>query len=255
VESLPPQVQAAARGPARRMVADKLVEVKLLAGEAQKEGLEKDPKIQAQLELQRQQVLAQAMAEKAQKTTDEAALKKQYEDKKGDFETVKARHILIHTKGAPGQLAAGKTELTDEQAKAKAEELRKRIVDKKEDFGAIAKAESDDPGSAQAGGELPPFTKGQMVPDFEKSAFSLKPGEVSEPVKTPFGYHLIQVQERKTPSFDDVKEELQAQQGPQKVEEFVKKLKAQTPVKIDESFFGPAVTRPSRPANMPPKPE
>jgi peptidyl-prolyl cis-trans isomerase D len=64
------------------------------------------------------------------------------------------------------------------------------------DFAAVAQRESADPGSAQRGGELGSFGRGQMVPAFEQAAFSLPVGQVSEPVQTPFGYHLIQVQQR-----------------------------------------------------------
>lgn len=254
VDSLPAEVQSQARGPARRMIADKLVEVKLLAAQARKEGLDKEPRILAQFELQNQQVLAQAMAEKALKNKDEAGLQKLYDEKKGEMEQVKARHILIRSKDSPAPAAPGKPELTDEQAKAKALDLRNQLVNKKADFATLAKDNSDDPGSATRGGMLPPFGKGQMVSEFEKSAFSLKPGDISEPIKTPFGYHLIQVEERKTPSFDEVKEELAAQQAPKKLEELLKKLKTENPVTIDEGFFGPAVTRPARPM-MPPMPE
>jgi peptidyl-prolyl cis-trans isomerase C len=245
VDTLPPQIQAMARGQGKRMLADKLADVKLLSGEAVKQGLDKEPKVQMQLELNREQTLAQAMAEKASKGGDDTAAKAQYEAHKADYEQVKARHILIRTKDAPSPAAPGKAELTDDQAKAKATELRDKIVNKKQDFAEIAKAESDDPGSGQMGGELGFFGKGQMVGPFEQAAFSLKPGEVSEPVRTPFGYHIIQVEEHKTPTYEDMKDQLTREQGPQKVDAFLKQLKETTPVKLDESFFGPPATHPA----------
>ncbi len=75
----------------------------------------------------------------------------------------------------------------------KIQDARKRIVDDGEDFATVAKEVSEDPGSAPNGGDLGCFSKGQMVPEFEKAAFSLEKGEVSQPIKTDFGYHIIQV--------------------------------------------------------------
>jgi peptidyl-prolyl cis-trans isomerase C len=257
LDALPPQVQAMVKSdPARtrRLIGDKLAEITLLAQEARKEGVDKDPKFLAQQKLQQDQMLAQFVAEKAASGADEAALKKQYEENKANYDQVTARHILIRAKGSPAPVAPGKQELTDEQAKAKAAELRDRIVNKKEDFATLAKAESDDLGSGQRGGDLGSFGKGMMVGEFEKTAFSLKPGDVSGPVKTQFGYHLIQVQEHKTPSFDEVKEQLKGQQGPKRVEDLVARLKAENKVTLNEAYFGPAATKPAMPA-MPPMPE
>jgi peptidyl-prolyl cis-trans isomerase SurA len=76
-------------------------------------------------------------------------------------------------------------------------DARKRIVDDGEDFAEVAKEVSEDPGSAPNGGDLGCFTKDQMVPEFADAAFSLEKGEVSQPVKTDFGYHLIQVYDTK----------------------------------------------------------
>jgi hypothetical protein len=83
----------------------------------------------------------------------------------------------------------------DAEALALANELRERIL-AGEDFAALAAAYSDDPGSAANGGDLGWFGRGRMVAPFEDAAFSLEVGEVSEPVKTDFGYHLIKVTEK-----------------------------------------------------------
>ena len=113
---------------------------------------------------------------------------------------VRARHILI---AVPDASDAAK----DAAAKAKAEGLLKQIRGGA-DFAALAKANSDDPGSKDTGGELGFFTKGKMVPAFEQAAFALQPGQTSDLVKTSFGYHIIQVEEKQvahTKSLDEVK--------------------------------------------------
>jgi peptidyl-prolyl cis-trans isomerase D len=102
-------------------------------------------------------------------------------------EQVKARHILI---GVP----QGADAKTDAAAKAKAEDLVKQIRGGA-DFAALAKANSTDPGSKDTGGELGFFGRKKMVPAFEKAAFALQPGQTSDPVKTDFGYHIIQVEQ------------------------------------------------------------
>jgi peptidyl-prolyl cis-trans isomerase D len=103
---------------------------------------------------------------------------------------VRARHILI-------AVPAGSDAKTDEAAKAKAQGILDQLH-KGADFAALAKADSDDPGSKAQGGELGWFTKEKMVPAFSQAAFALEPGQISGLVKTSFGYHIIQVEEKQT---------------------------------------------------------
>jgi peptidyl-prolyl cis-trans isomerase C len=115
-------------------------------------------------------------------------------------ELVKARHILIKVK---------KDSSEEERllAKERAEDILKRIKSG-EDFEKLVVEFSDDNATKSKGGSLGYIKKGMMVPDFEKVLFSLKPGEVSEVVKSRFGYHIIKVDEKKEPElepFDKVK--------------------------------------------------
>ena len=107
-------------------------------------------------------------------------------------EAVWARHILILTMDMSNkkELPADK----QEEAKKKAEELLERARNG-EDFAKLARENSEDAGSAQYGGDYV-FGKGRMDPEFEKAAFSLKPGEISGLVKTTYGYHIIKLEEK-----------------------------------------------------------
>ena len=120
----------------------------------------------------------------------EAELRKAYNANKDKYRTperVKERHILISSMNKP----------KDEQAKleAKAADLLKQIR-AGGDFAELAKKNSDDPGSAPKGGDLGWVTRGQMVKPFEEASFALKPNEISNLVKTDYGFHIVQVQEK-----------------------------------------------------------
>jgi peptidyl-prolyl cis-trans isomerase D len=114
------------------------------------------------------------------------AHKDQYQIK----EQVKVRHILI-------AVPAGADAKTDSSAKAKAEDILKQIKSGG-NFADLASKNSDDPGSKVQGGELGWLDRGKTVPEFDKAAFSLAPGQTSDLIKTQFGYHILQVEEKKT---------------------------------------------------------
>jgi len=138
----------------------------------------------------------------------------------GQPEQVRARHILVET---------------EEQAK----ELKERL-EAGEDFAALAKEHSIDRGSAARGGDLGWFGRGVMVEPFEKAAFSLKPGEVSDPVQTDFGYHLILVEERREAReavLDEetrsaIEDQLRAEKLSQRIPEWLNELRSNADVEI-----------------------
>lgn len=251
IESLPEQARAQARGPMKRQMAEQIARVKLLAAEAKKKGLDKDPGVQARIRFQTENLLAGAAYNEFQKNAnvDEPAVRKYYDEHKGEFERVEARHILIKFKGSPVPTRDGKPELTEEQALAKAQEVRKKLA-AGEDFAKLAKEESDDAGSGANGGELGAFGHNQMVPEFEKAAFALPVGQVSEPIRTQFGYHVIRVDKHESKAFDEMKSQLQDKLRPEAARESVEQLRKTANVTLDEAYFGPEQVAP--PAGAPP---
>jgi peptidyl-prolyl cis-trans isomerase C len=257
VAALPQQYQTYAHGAGKRQFAESLAQLVILSGEAEKRNLDKEPNGQEQIKFQRENLLAQAMFEDLQNAikVDDAAVATFYDAHKNEYESIKAKHILIRVKGAPMPGAEGKPELTDEQALAKAQEIRKKLV-AGGDFAAIAKADSDDTGSAAQGGELgEPFRRGMMVPPFEAAAFALKIGDISEPVKTPFGYHIIVVEEHKLKTLADVKPDIEKNLRPEMARKAVQDLRDKSNVQIDDEFFGPAPPAPAPPGAPPATPQ
>jgi peptidyl-prolyl cis-trans isomerase C len=176
-------------------------------------------------------LIEQEIASKVIISDDDA---KKFYDANGDKfkqpETVQASHILI---GVDPKASAEEKS----KAKEKAEALLKRAK-AGEDFASLAKGNSTCP-SAPQGGNLGYFGKGQMVPEFEKAAFALKPGEISDIVETQFGYHIIKVTDKKaagTVSFSDAKKEivnyLKIQKIQQDISALVDKLRKEAKIEI-----------------------
>jgi len=148
-----------------------------------------------------------------------------------ESEKVHASHILI---SAPKTADAA----TRDKARAKAEAILKDVQSGK-DFATLAKQNSEDPGSAANGGDLGFFQQGQMVPQFNEVAFSLKPGAVSKVVETDFGYHIIKVIEKqpgRTVPLDEAKprieQYLEAQNREKQTASFVNGLRAKGKVEV-----------------------
>lgn len=106
-----------------------------------------------------------------------------------DQETIEASHLLVQYKGS--MRARPNITRTKEEAKKRAEEALAKAKQKGADFGAIVAEYSDEPGAAQRKGKLGSFTRRRMVKPFSDAAFKLKPGQLSDVVETPFGYHVI----------------------------------------------------------------
>lgn len=189
---LPPMAPEARREYLVTYVTDMLLVAK--AAEDRKLGETEDFK--RKLANARTKLLMEALLQAEAKTavTDEA-MRKVYEEATkqiADEDEISARHILVET---------------EDEAKKILADLKKGA-----DFLAIAKEKSKDPGSKDNGGDLGFFGKDQMVPEFAEAAFKLNKGQLSEPVKSQFGWHIIRVDDKRkkqAPEFDKVKDQLQ----------------------------------------------
>lgn len=227
---------------ARRKLAEQLSEIYTYAAEARKLKIDENPSVKLQLQLQAESFLASNLYQRLleQNKPTEAAEKAWFEAHKDEFASAKARHILIRFKGSRVPLKKDQKDLTEEEALAKTNEIREKIA-KGEDFATLAKAESDDTGSGAMGGDLGgAFGKGKMVPQFDQAVFSLPIGELSQPVKTQFGYHLIQVQERGAKPFDEVKPEIERRLQSEAAQKAMDAIKAAGKPVLDPTYFGAA---------------
>jgi peptidyl-prolyl cis-trans isomerase C len=171
-----------------------LTDVVIVSQAAEKQKIDQRDDVKARLSFDHNRVLMEAMLTDAGKTamTDDA-MHKVYDEAVKQVpaeEEVHARHILVPT---------------EDEAKAIEDQLKKGA-----DFAALAKEKSKDPGAAD-GGDLGYFTKDQMVPEFADAAFKLDKGQISDPVHTQFGWHIIKIEDKRTkptPTFDQVKAQL-----------------------------------------------
>jgi parvulin-like peptidyl-prolyl isomerase len=230
---LPDGLKTAINGPQRRKVIEQLSELKALSQAARDRKLDQKPGVQAMVKISTDQALAQALI---QELTDDDAMKSYFEQHKSEFEQVKVRHILIGVKGASSSPPKDKKELTDAEALAKAKEIREKIVNGG-DFAALAKAESYDPGSATNGGEYT-FGHNQTVKEFDAAMWGLPIGQVSEPVKTQFGYHIIRVESRGLKTYDEMKPQIETKLKQELTKKVIDDTKKQVPVTISDDYFG-----------------
>ena len=185
---LPPETR-------RRVLVEYVIETQLMADALEKEADGKAPALDSTLAYFERRAKREAYFEsKVRNSISTDAAKTFYEDRvKGmkPEEEVKARHILVET---------------EEEAR----DIKEKIA-RGEDFAEMAKKHSRDPGTKANGGLLGFFSQGQMVPAFEKAAFNADINDVSEPVQSRFGWHLILVEEKRQkplPKFDEVKDRI-----------------------------------------------
>jgi peptidyl-prolyl cis-trans isomerase C len=211
IGELPPELRAAPETVLTPLVLDQLITQKALVNAARAEKLGEQPEVQARIRRAEEQELQQALLRReiAPKLTEEALRARYARDVagKGGEEEIHARHILV---------------ASEEEAKKIEAEVRKPGAD----FAAIARTRSTGPGTEQ-GGDLGFFKKSDMVPEFAEAAFQLQAGQISAPVRSPFGWHVIKVEARRVaeaPSFEDSLDTLRQAAFEEAVQDTVKRI-------------------------------
>ncbi len=196
----------------RNALREDLISLEIISQEATKLGLEKNTETMQQLELARQSVLAGAFVQDYVKNhpIDEALLKQDYEAMKARVgnKEYKVSHILVQTEDA-------------------AKEIVKRV--KKESFSKVAKQKSEDPGSKDKGGDMGWTVPSNFVQPFGAAVTSLQKGQISAPVQTQFGWHVIKLEdtrELKVPSFEEVKPNLEKRHQQETIQRAITELRS-----------------------------
>ncbi len=194
-ENLPNDVEVV------RALADLWVDYTLLATEVARDSslafLDLEPLVRQQLDQEMIFRLRDSVISVDTLISDDD-LRRAYEQEAPDAQ-LRASHILL---GFPDQATSGQRD----SVRAEIEGIRRRAL-AGEDFAALARQHSQDPGSAPLGGDLGTFARGDMVKPFEDAAFALRPGEISAVVETPYGFHVIRLEGKEAPGFEQVKEQ------------------------------------------------
>jgi peptidyl-prolyl cis-trans isomerase C len=233
--TLPPQAQQEPPEQLYRALLDRAVALQLVTQAAHKEKLNDEPLVKKMIALNEEQILQDAYFDGIMhKEITEAVLHQRFDQtvkSAAPREEVHARHILVPT---------------EDEAKDIIDQLKKGA-----DFAKLASEKTTDPAGKASGGDLGYFAESDMVPEFAKVAFSLKPGEISQtPVKTQFGWHVIKVEDRrqsKPPTYEEVAPQLAQQMAQEIYAQKVKELASVAKIEVfnadgSKPTAGPAPT-------------
>ncbi|TAJ40154.1 MAG: peptidylprolyl isomerase [Reyranella sp.] len=241
-QSLPPQYRNMPLQAVFPALLDRIVDSKLVVQEGKKSKVTEDPAYKKRLAFVEEQVLQDFWIQReiARKVTADK-LRQRYEERLKSLpseEEVHARHILV---------------ATEDEAKALIAEIKKGTA-----FDKLAKEKSTDKASGAEGGDLGWFKKSDMVKEFADAAFDLKKGALTEtPIKTQFGYHVIQVEDRRKappPAYEELAEQLREEMAREAVTAELDLLRSRAKIEkfnIDGSKPEPAAVKPATPARPP----
>jgi peptidyl-prolyl cis-trans isomerase C len=245
---LPSQYQQSARmNPAKTLT--QLLMFRYLADEAEKANLDKRPDLKTALEFQRMNLLYQAEINeyKDKIVVSREDQDKVYQENPDRFKQVKVKVIHISFSATPDKPGPdGKKMMSEAEAKAKGDELRKQIL-AGGDFGKLARENSDDKSSAAKDGDFGTISHNSPYPEpVKKAVFALKEGEVSEPVKQANGFYLIRADSVVLQPFGDVRPQIIEELKQTRFMDWMKSLETRFTVKVEN----PAYFAPKRPPQL-----
>lgn len=229
----------------RRALAEQLVRLKTLQQEARRLGAAQDPGVTSQIDVDTANIMAQYALRKLVGTPSEADVRGEYEKSKESFSSVGLSHILVAYQGGQVPPRNGQPlppAVAMQKAKAMVARLRSGG-----NFEAMASNESDDVESGRRGGDLGAVTQDMLPPELADAVMRLQPGQVSDPVVTHFGVHILRVSPRKVQPFEQVRNQIAQKLQQQRVTAAVDRLQKTAKVDLDPKFFG-ATTLHERPS-------
>jgi peptidyl-prolyl cis-trans isomerase C len=240
IDVYPVSTQVFLRGPGKQQFADTVVRMLVLSEEARKRKLDESQKFKDQRRFSEDNILSALANEQIVQEVkpEEAALRAYFDEHRCEFQTWHARQILVRGEGSSLALKAGEKALTDEEAKDKANELRRQLI-MGSDFATLARAESDDTASGANGGDLGTIRHGQVLPSIEETVCKMNPGEISDLVKSPFGYHVLRLDSKEVKTFDEVKDQIDQRLRPELTKKAIDALIGRVKVTKDPEYYAP----------------
>jgi len=240
---LPPEYAAMPQQMGERGFAGSYAQLRGLALLAERDKLTESPEFKGKLAFLHDLILAQMVAMKFQTQSQAASdddVKAYYAAHQAEMQqgTLRGIFVALNPPAKPGA-KPGETPKarTDDEAKARASELRNKIL-AGADFATVAKENSDHAGTAEKGGEFGTFRKGQLPANIDSAVFSLKPKQISEPLKDPNGYYIFELQDFKTVTLDEATAAIRNTLQTEKFAKSVENVKNLFPVVFNEKYFG-----------------
>jgi peptidyl-prolyl cis-trans isomerase C len=241
MEGFPPQMQLAIKSDPKRALGYILM-TRHLANEAEKAKLEQQSPLKETLEYQRMNALAQAEINQVrnfQFNPSPEEVEKYYKANPGKYQEAKIKviYVAFSANAVTSSDPKAKKPLSEAEAKAKIEDLRKRVTSGA-DFGQMAKENSDDKESASKDGDFPPLKRTSPYPEDIKSAvFALKPGEISAPLRQANGFYLIRLEQLKLQSFQEIQPEAYEEMKSKDFNEWMQALQKRFDVKVENPAY------------------
>ena len=237
IQQLPPDHR-------REQLVSYVADVMLAAQAAEARNLQKtDDFRQREAFFRRKLLMGLMLQDHARSLVTEEALRKVYDEQikpMGAAEEIRARHILFR--------ADPKDEKAQAEAQARAQAALERLK-KGDDFATVASELTEDPSGKENGGDLDYFTKDQMVPEFANVAFQMYPGQMSNPVRTQFGWHIIKLEDRRNrpvPEFEKVRPQIETFLVRRGQTELISQLREKAKIERLDKSAPPAATPPAK---------
>ncbi|HEX3109097.1 MAG TPA: peptidylprolyl isomerase [Thermoanaerobaculia bacterium] len=249
LSTLPDNIRLMAnQSEARKKIADQFVRMKVVEQEGRKLGGEKDPDVQAKMKFGLTNVLDEYTIQKITPTPSDAQARVEYEKHKGEFGAAELSHIVIAYQGSRIPPKNGQP-LSEGQAMQEAQAIEQKLRGGAL-FGPTAARYSDDTTTGVQGGKLGQVQPGMLPPEIQAVVDKMKPGEISQPVKSEFGIHIFKLDDRRDAPYEQVRPAIMRKLQQDAIAAAIEKLEKSARVEKDPKYFAA-----NTPVVTPPKPQ